>query len=94
MKSLLKGAPQEAIDFLTQCLEVDPYKRLSSDELLEHKIFEDIRQVEYEKTPSDVVVCPIDFLKEKEYTTSQLKKFIYKVVVKVQTMKGSLTNWN
>lgn len=72
------------IDFIQECLELDPIKRKTSRQLLEHKLFDDIRNKNYEKIPKEKVVCPVDYLKDnKEFSILALKKFIFKVVDKV-----------
>ena len=42
------GAPSEAIDFLNQILTFNPYFRMSLDEALEHKLFDQVRRPQAE----------------------------------------------
>jgi mitogen-activated protein kinase 1/3 len=38
------GAPAEAIEFLNQILTFNPYFRMSLDEALDHKLFDQVRR--------------------------------------------------
>lgn len=60
---LLDGAPKEAIDFIKQCLDLDHTKRMTCEELFGHGLFAKYRNKQFEKEPSQTIVCPIDMLK-------------------------------
>ena len=79
----MPGVPDDAIDFLSKCLEFDQDERSSAEDLVQHVFLDKVRMEDFEKQPYGVIECPIDLIKnETEYTTNQLKKFIMKIVSK------------
>lgn len=73
-----------AIDFIRDCLELDPRKRKTADQLFEHQLFSTVRQRKCEVVPDYRIECKVDLLKGKDYSVSSLQKFVVKLVHKVK----------
>lgn len=76
----LPGVSSFQIDFIKSCLKLDPLKRRTAQQLLDHPIFENVRRAEYEGKSQSKINVQVDFLKGKEYPLESIKSFIVKMV--------------
>lgn len=79
----LKGAPSEMVDFIRKCLTLDQQHRPKADDLLNHEVFSKIRCLEYEQEAKQTISCPVDLIKDKEFSVNKVKKFIMQTVAKI-----------
>lgn len=63
---------------------MDYKKRPTAEELLDHPMFQEIRQADFEKASSKPIQCPLDRVKEKDYSLSPIKKFIVQYISKIK----------
>lgn len=83
LKAKLKGAPNELLDFLHDCLEIDSLKRKSADDLLSHPLFKSLEVKDLRIVSDKYLSCPVDRLRESDFSTNKIKKFIVETVKKV-----------
>ena len=89
-----KGAPKVVVSFLEQCFEINPAARKTAEELIEHELFQDIRNKTFEPSPSQRITCPLDTLKDEEYSLKQIYKYIAKLVKKIKSADGPAVDDN
>ena len=60
LAEIYPGCTKEAIDFLVQCLQFSPTKRIKIDEALAHPVFIKIRDLKRETIASNVIDLPFE----------------------------------
>lgn len=80
----MPGVSELQVDFVKACLELDPLKRKSAGQLLNHPIFAGLRSPVNEIKATDKIKVQVDLLKGKDYPLESIKSFIVKLVLKTQ----------
>ena len=91
LESTHPGVDRDLLDFLKEVIEFNPKKRLSIDQLLSHKIFEGVSNLDHEIPCPYRVDIKVDRMrlskksgKPVEFPLDRLKQFFVDTVLKVQ----------
>lgn len=77
LKTLLNDPEPSIMELLEGCLQFDPSKRLTAEQLLKLPVFNEARIDTDEFNPESTISCSMDLIsKENDYTVSQLQTFI------------------
>lgn len=78
-KEKYDAVSDDVVDFLKQCLMFNPNKRISVEDAMKHKIFDDIRSQELEEKTVEKIT--IDFEEQEIKSKEDLRKLYLEEVL-------------